>query len=79
MEAAQARGATAERLRRLLQGDLSAILLKAVESDPLRRYGSVRQFADDVLRYLDGRSWWRRDRRPELYRVAKFWRRLAKL
>ena len=53
-EAADARGLTAERLRRLLKGDLSAIVLKALESDASLRYRSVRDFREDVERHLNG-------------------------
>ena len=53
-EAAAARGLTAERLRRLLKGDLSAIVLKALESDASLRYRSVRDLQEDLERYLDG-------------------------
>lgn len=39
-------------LRRQLAGDLDAILLRAIEKDPLRRYGSVHEFAADLRRHL---------------------------
>jgi tetratricopeptide (TPR) repeat protein len=35
-----------------LKGDLENILLKALQLDPQRRYGSVPEFADDLNRYL---------------------------
>jgi tetratricopeptide (TPR) repeat protein len=38
-----------------LDGDLDNIVLMAMRKDPERRYGSVNRFADDIMRYLDGR------------------------
>lgn len=55
-EIAQARGTTPGRLRRLLSGDLDAIILKALNKEPERRYGSVAQIIDDVERHLAGRT-----------------------
>lgn len=58
-------------LRRRLSGDLDAILRKALEKAPERRYGSVREFAADLRRELAGeavearRSGWR-------YQASKF-------
>lgn len=43
-----------EPLSRRLRGDLDAIVLAALRKDPLRRYASVAQFADDIQRYLNG-------------------------
>ena len=42
------------RLRRLLQGDLDTIVLKAVHEDPRRRYGSAAQLAEDLQRHRRG-------------------------
>ncbi len=39
---------------RELRGDLDTIVLKALEKEPLRRYGSVDQLAADIRRYLRG-------------------------
>lgn len=76
-EAAAARRTTLERLRRELEGDLQAICAKALAHDPRERYGSVGEFLDDLLRYLDGK--------PVLahppgvvYRTRKFLHRNAK-
>ncbi|MBK6728646.1 MAG: serine/threonine protein kinase [Xanthomonadales bacterium] len=42
-------------LRASLVGDLDNVILKAIDPDPQRRYGSAGAFADDIDRYLDGR------------------------
>ncbi len=57
-----------------LKGDLEAILLKALEKEPARRYGSAAQLADDIRRHLDGRPV---EARPPsaLYQVRLFARR----
>jgi serine/threonine protein kinase len=73
-EAADARGLTAERLRRLLKGDLSAIMLKALESDASLRYRSVRDFQEDLERYLNGLPV-RARVQTALYRAGKLARR----
>jgi serine/threonine-protein kinase len=70
------RSTTLAKLRRELQGDLSSIILMALRKEPERRYGSVRQFSEDIDRYLQGLpvnarmdTW--------LYRTAKFVKRHA--
>jgi serine/threonine protein kinase len=55
-EIAQARGATPGHLRRLLRGDLDAIILTALNKEPEKRYGSAAQIIDDIERYLAGRT-----------------------
>ncbi len=71
---AQARGTTAEKLRRLLRGDLDVIVMKALHKDPARRYTSAAGLWADVER-------WRRglpvQARPDsaAYRFQKFVRR----
>lgn len=59
---------------RHLRGDLDNIILMAIRKDPIRRYGSVEQFADDIRAYLDGRTV---TAHPQSYRyrTAKFVRR----
>jgi serine/threonine-protein kinase len=52
---ARVRGGTPERLRRLLRGDLDAIVLLALRKEDDRRYGSVELFSRDVQRHLEGR------------------------
>ena len=54
-DASAARSTTPERLQKTLRGDLDTVVLKALEREPARRYGSVVELADDVRRYLDGR------------------------
>jgi len=72
--AAEKRGTTPERLRRLLRGDLDTILGKALKKNPQERYASVTAFADDLRRYLRHEAI---SVRPDTfaYRAAKFLRR----
>jgi serine/threonine protein kinase len=42
------------RLARELRGDIDAILLKALEKDPARRYASAADLAQDIRRHLAG-------------------------
>jgi tetratricopeptide (TPR) repeat protein len=44
-------GMKAAQLRKTLQGDLDAIIAKALETDPSQRFRSAAAFADDVQRY----------------------------
>src|SRR5690606_13566173 len=53
-EAAAARGATAERLRRRLRGDLDTIVLKALREEPEARYPSVESLLEDLRRHREG-------------------------
>lgn len=63
-----------EHARGALRGDLDAILLKALEHDPARRYPGAGEFAADLRAWLDGRPV--SAQRPTLrYRVGKFVRR----
>jgi serine/threonine-protein kinase len=57
--------------RRALRGDLDAIVARAIEPDPGRRYASVELLALDVRRYLDGE--------PVSARRADAWNRAVKL
>jgi serine/threonine protein kinase len=41
-------------LRHELSGNLDGVLLKALEKDPLRRYGSVQDLSADLRRHLQG-------------------------
>ena len=71
-----ARGTTPDRLRRVLRGDLEAILLMALRKEPERRYSSVGPLTEDIVRYLEGlpvsayKGVW-------IYRTRKFVRRHA--
>ena len=71
---AERRGTTVPALRNALRGDLDAIILKALEKAPERRYGSVADFAADLRRYVEGRPI---QARPHTtwYRLSKFVRR----
>jgi len=51
---ARSSGLLPDALRRQLSGDLDAIVLTALEKEPQRRYASVKAFADDIQRHLDG-------------------------
>jgi tetratricopeptide (TPR) repeat protein len=57
-----------------LKGDLDNIVSKAIQKDPVRRYSTVNQFAEDIARYLTGQAVLAR---PDsfLYRTGKFFRR----
>ena len=49
---ARARGTQPKALSRQLRGDLDSIVLKAVERDRTRRYGSPAELGDDIRRFL---------------------------
>ncbi len=51
-EAAKNRNTDAGALQRLLEGDLDAITMKALEKERARRYGTPSEFAADIARYL---------------------------
>jgi serine/threonine-protein kinase len=73
-QTAERRRSNPERLQRTLRGDLDQIVLKALHSDPARRYSSAAAFAEDLQRHLDGLPV---QARPDTlgYRVGKFVRR----
>ncbi len=50
----QALGEKAEIPRGQIEGDLDTIVMKALRFEPDRRYGSAREFSEDILRHLDG-------------------------
>ncbi len=54
--AAQARSVTAKRLARSLRGDLDTIVLKALGKQPSQRYATADAFAQDIERYLSGKT-----------------------
>ena len=70
----EARGVSANRLRRILRGDLDNIVIMAMRKEPERRYSSSQQMAADIQRYLDGKPVIAR-RDTLSYRSAKFIRR----
>jgi tetratricopeptide (TPR) repeat protein len=61
-------------LRRLLRGDLDAIVLKALAKAPEQRYATAEAFQGDLQRYLDGEPVQAQPER-RWYRMAKFVRR----
>ncbi len=54
-ERAALRGTRPARLARILRGDLDAIVLRALDEDPARRYPSAAALADDLGRWLDSK------------------------
>jgi eukaryotic-like serine/threonine-protein kinase len=54
-ERALRRGTTPRRLRRLLRGDLDAVVLKALRKQPADRHGSVQLLAEDIRAWLERR------------------------
>jgi serine/threonine protein kinase len=63
-----------EKLRRHLRGDLDNIVLKALQKEPARRYASVGEFSQDLVRHLQHLPV--EARRPTLiYRASRFVRR----
>jgi eukaryotic-like serine/threonine-protein kinase len=62
--------------RRVLAGDLDAIVLTAIATDPARRYGSVEELVRDLRRYRTHLPVLAR-RPGRLYRLRKFVRRHA--
>jgi len=71
---AMKRGASAEKLRRSVRGDLDTIVGKALKKNPAERYVSAEAFADDLRRFLRHEPI---SARPDTigYRAAKFVRR----
>ncbi len=71
---AAARATEPQQLRSTLDGDLDAIVLKALRKEPEERYGSAHALAEDIDRYLGSLPVLaRRDSRA--YRMRKFVRR----
>lgn len=66
--------ASIDALARELGGDLDNIVLKALSKEPERRYASVRDFSDDIQRFLDNRPVQARASTLS-YRIGKFIRR----
>ena len=53
-QAAELRGGGIARIRRVLKGDLDAVVLKALSQSPAHRYRSAAALARDLRRYLAG-------------------------
>lgn len=49
-----ARSSTPEKLKKTLKGDLDAIILKALNKEPDKRFASVANLKEDIDRYLGG-------------------------
>jgi non-specific serine/threonine protein kinase/serine/threonine-protein kinase len=73
-EAAQRRSTDVVTLLREIRGELDWIVMKALEKDRERRYGSAAALAADVERYLENRPVHASPPNP-LYRLRKFVRR----
>ncbi len=73
-EIARARSSSPAQLRRTLRGDLDTIVGKALKAEVSRRYASAANLADDLRRFLDGRTI---SARPDSfgYQTSKFLRR----
>jgi len=71
---ASRRGMTPKALRRRLRGDLDRIVLMALRKEPIRRYASANDLADDVERHLAGHPVQARGD-SFAYRSSKFIRR----
>src|SRR5262245_33475879 len=61
------------RLNRAIPADLAVIVLKALEKDPVDRYQTALELADDLRRFLDDRSI--RARRPTAWLRLRKWAR----
>jgi serine/threonine-protein kinase len=70
------RDSVPERLSRLLRGDLDTIVLKALQTEPDRRYPTVQAFGVDIERYLRQQPISAR-KDAGMYRAGKFLQRHA--
>ena len=71
---AEERRTSPQRMQTLLRGDIGRIIGKALAEDPLERYGSARELADDLDNWLHERPV-RARRIDAAYRLRKFLRR----
>ncbi|HXX63364.1 MAG TPA: serine/threonine-protein kinase [Bacteroidota bacterium] len=67
-------GATPEKVRKTLSGDIDAIVLMALRKEPEYRYQSVQDLSDDIGRFLANRPVFARKGEAR-HRAAKFIRR----
>ena len=69
-----ARKTDSVRLKQALSGDLDWIVMKAIDKDRERRFGSAAEFGEDIRRYLDDEPI---EARPPsaIYRMGKFTRK----
>ena len=70
------RSSDPRRLARLLEGDLDSIVLKALKTEPERRFSSAEHLSEDLRRHLEGLPVDSR-RAGVTYRLGKFVRRHA--
>ena len=62
---------TPVKLRQILQGELDWVVMKALETDRTRRYGTAQSFGEDIERYLNNEPVIARPH-SFVYRVKKF-------
>lgn len=75
---AASRGSNPRALRRLLRGDLDAIVGRALAKSPEQRYRTVEALASDLRRHLDGLPVLAR-RGSWIYRLSKYVRRYRRV
>jgi len=75
LELAEKRHTEPLRLIRMLSGDLDAIIMKAMETDRQRRYGTASELAADLARHLGNEPVSARRRAGRGYRLNKLVRR----
>jgi hypothetical protein len=73
-EAARCRDTDPGSLRKQLEGDLDAIVMKALEKEPSRRYGTASELAVDIARFTEHQPVLARPT-GRLYRLGKYIRR----
>lgn len=79
VEVAKVRRITEKGLTRMLRGELSWIVAKALEKEPGRRYQSTTEFADDLKAYLERDKPVKAAPPSVWYRARKFGRRNRRL